>query len=132
MLITGSAYIIMIFACQGLASPESLVAQGGVSTMLVSPYWLIGTYFTLTVAELCISPMGLAFVARVSPPKYRGMMQGGWLGATAIGNGLSGQVAIPWANLELWQTFIILVVTSLLAAGLMFSILKKLERSTSS
>ncbi|MCK4890654.1 MAG: MFS transporter, partial [Candidatus Aminicenantes bacterium] len=95
-----------------------------------APYWLIGMYFTLTVSELFISPMGLAFVAKVSPPKFRGMMQGGWLAATAIGNMLSGQVAKPYAALELWQTYTLLVVTSLMSATFMFLIIKKLERVT--
>jgi len=132
MLITAVGFMILVVGSFKLASPQSLLSQGGVSELLVSPYWLISTYFTLTVAELNISPMGLAFVAKVSPPQFRGMMQGGWLGATAVGNGLSGLVAIPWSNLSLVQTFGLLVATSLVAAILMFSILRILERATKS
>ena len=51
---------------------------------LVGPYWLITTYFTLTIAELFLSPMALSFIPKVSPPQSKGMMQGGWLAATAI------------------------------------------------
>ena len=46
------------------------------------------TYLILTVAELYISPLGISFVSKVAPPKYQGIMQGGWLGATALGNQL--------------------------------------------
>ncbi len=130
MLLLGAGWIIMILASLGLISPKALAGIGGTSPFLVAPYWLIGMYFTLTVSELFISPMGLAFVAKVSPPKFRGMMQGGWLAATAVGNMLSGQVAKPYAALELWQTYTLLVVTSLMSATFMFLIIKKLERVT--
>lgn len=130
MALTGLAYITMVIASVGLDSPAMLKNGSGISDVLVSPYWLINTYFMLTIAELFLSPMGLSFVAKVSPPKYRGVMQGGWLGATAVGNGLSGLIAIPYANLDLWMTYAILIVTSLLSAIFVFSIMKRLERAT--
>ncbi len=130
MLLLSAGWVIMILASLGLISPKALAGLGGASPFLVTPYWLIGMYFTLTVSELFISPMGLAFVAKVSPPKFRGMMQGGWLAATAVGNMLSGQVAKPYAALELWQTYTLLVVTSLMSATFMFLIIKKLEKVT--
>ncbi|MBN1771543.1 MAG: peptide MFS transporter [Deltaproteobacteria bacterium] len=127
MLITAGAYVVMVVASFGLQSPAELQSAGEVSPELLVPHWLIGTYFSLTIAELFLSPMGLSFVAKVSPPKYRGLMQGGWLAATAIGNILSGFVAIPYAKLELWQTFAILCFLCLLSFGFMIAILKKLE-----
>ncbi len=130
MMIMTAGFVIMVVAVQGLASPKSLEAVGGVSNILVSPYWLISLYFALTIAELFISPMGLAFVARVSPPQYRGMMQGGWLAATAVGTLLSGLIAIPYARLELWQSYGLLLLFAAAAGILMFLMLKKLERIT--
>jgi len=132
MMIMGFGWLLMVLASQGLASPADLKGLGGVSPLLVTPYWLISLYFTLTIAELFISPMGLAFVAKVSPPQYRGMMQGGWLAATAIGNSLCGLIAIPYAKLELWQTFALLVLTSVMAGTLMFLMMKKLQRAVES
>jgi POT family proton-dependent oligopeptide transporter len=131
MMLMAAGWIVMIVAAQGQPSPNALEASGTISDALVSPYWLISLYFTLTIAELFISPMGLAFVAKVSPPQFRGMMQGGWLAATAIGNLLSGLIAFPYARLELWQSYLLLMVTSIIAGGLMFMMLKKLERITS-
>ena len=131
MALAGGAYLVMVAAAQGLASPAALKPGGGVSDVLLSPYWLISTYLALTVAELLLSPMGLAFVARVAPPRYRGLMQGGWLAATAVGNKLAGAVSIPYERLELWQTFGLLVVTSLVSAALIAVILKRLEAATS-
>jgi len=132
MMIMAIGWIAMVIVAKGLASPKSLESVGGASSFLVSPYWLIGLYFTLTIAELFISPMGLAFVARVSPPQYRGMMQGSWLAATAIGTLLSGLIAYPYAALELWQSYALLLAASVAAGGLMFLMLKKLERLTKS
>ena len=57
-----------------------VILDGGTSSITVSPYWLITTYFTLTLAELHLSPMGLSFVSKVAPPKIKGLMMGGWFG----------------------------------------------------
>ncbi|MCP5105538.1 MAG: peptide MFS transporter [bacterium] len=134
MMMLGAGWILMVVVAilRGLQSPTELASVGGVSELLVSPYWLISIYFTMTVAELFISPMGLAYVAKVAPPSIRGTMQGGWLAATAIGNLLSGIMGMPYARLELWQAYGILVVSSVLAGGIMFLMLKKLEKFTSS
>ena len=85
MVIAAIGFAIMVFASMGLTAPKELASEG---SSLVSPYWLISTYFTLTLAELCLSPMGISFVSKVAPPQYKGLMQGCWLGATAIGNKL--------------------------------------------
>ena len=128
MIITAVGFAIMMIAAFGLESPGEL--QGGVSDSLVSPYWLMSTYFTLTIAELFLSPMGISFVSKVAPPKYKGLMQGGWLGATAIGNLGAGLIGPLWDMWELWQFFLLLVVLCALSASFMFFMLKKLERIT--
>ena len=124
--------MIMVFASRGLISPHDLAEQGGVSDTLRSPYWLIGTYFTLTIAELFLSPIGISFVSKVAPPQYKGLAQGGWLGATAIGNLMAGLIGPFWDKWELWQFFILLVALTLLSAIFIFSILKLLERAVNS
>ncbi|HMN23284.1 MAG TPA: peptide MFS transporter [Ignavibacteriaceae bacterium] len=128
MIITGLAYIIMVFAVTGL--PSMLSLAGGSSSITVSAYWLMGTYFTLTIAELHLSPMGLSFVSKVAPPKMKGLMMGGWFGATAVGNYLSGFVGRFYQNWELWQFFLLLVITSFFAAIILRLFLKKLKRAT--
>jgi|AntAceMinimDraft_16_1070373.scaffolds.fasta_scaffold02840_2 POT family proton-dependent oligopeptide transporter len=132
MLITVIGFSVMIVASQGLPSVHSL--EGGVASasMLVSPYWLITTYFILTVSELFLSPMGLSFVSKVAPPKYKGLMQGGWLAATAIGTLLAGKIGPFYEEWELWQFFLLIVALALLSAIFIFSIMKKLERITES
>ena len=129
MIITGLAYIVMLVASMGL--PSMLSLDGGSSSITVSVYWLMGTYFTLTLAELHLSPMGLSFVSKVAPPKMKGlMMGGGWFGATAIGNYLSGFVGRFYQNWELWQFFLLLVITSFFAALILRLYLKKLKHAT--
>jgi POT family proton-dependent oligopeptide transporter len=128
MIITGLAYIIMVYAATGL--PSMLSLDGGSSSITISPYWLLSTYFMLTIAELHLSPMGLSFVSKVSPPKMKGLMMGGWFGATAIGNYLSGFVGRFYQNWELWQFFLLLVITSFFAALLLKVFLKKLRAAT--
>jgi len=130
MFIAAIGFSILVIGSLGLAAPSSLASSGGVSDTLVSSNWLIGTYFTLTIAELFLSPMGLSFVSRVAPPQYKGLMQGGWLAATAIGNYLVAIIGKLWNHLQLWQLWAVLVVCCLISAIFIFSIMKRLERVT--
>jgi len=127
MLIASLGFVVLFIASNGLPAPADL---HGVSNILVSPNWLIGTYFVLTIAELFLSPMGLSFVAKVAPPQYKGMMQGGWLAATAIGNYLVGVMGMFWEELPLYAFWGVLVVCCLLSATFIFSIMRRLENAT--
>jgi POT family proton-dependent oligopeptide transporter len=128
MLLTAAAFSILVIGSLRLPSPAQLGGQVAPPQHQVSVYWLISTYFLLTVAELFLSPMGISFVSRVAPPKYKGLMQGGWFAATAIGNYLVGVVGWLWMKIPLWALWSILVVACLLSATFMFSIMKKLEK----
>lgn len=128
MLIAALGFVVLAVGSLGLPTPSSLEATGGVSTQLVSPNWLIGTYFTLTIAELFLSPMGLSFVSKVAPPQYKGMMQGGWLAATAVGNYLVALIGYLWGGMELWMLWGVLIVCCLLSAAFIFSIMKRLDK----
>ncbi len=59
----------------------------------VSPWWLIGLYFLQMLGELCLSPVGLSMVTKLSPPRVVGFMMGVWFFATAMGNYVAGWVA---------------------------------------
>jgi POT family proton-dependent oligopeptide transporter len=128
MVIAALGFVVLFFASLGLPAPSEI--EGGISNMLVSPNWLIGTYLVLTLAELFLSPMGLSFVAKVAPPQYKGMMQGGWLAATAIGNLLVGVMGAFWDKLPLYAFWGVLIVCCVLSAMFIFSIIKRLERAT--
>ncbi len=128
MLITAIAYVIMLVASIGLAPVYTL--DGGTSAITVSPFFLIGTYFTLTIAELHLSPMGLSFVSKVAPPKMKGLLMGGWFGATAIGNYLAGFVGRFYQEWEMWQFFLLLIFFASLAALMIVATLKRLKKAT--
>ncbi len=71
----------------------------------VSPMWLIVTYFFHTVGELCLSPIGLSSMTRLSPHRYVGQMMGIWFMGAALGNLVAGRVAGLIESLPLPQLF---------------------------
>ena len=72
---------------------------------LVSPMWLIVTYFLHTTGELCLSPVGLSSITKLSPRRFVGQMMGIWFMAAALGNLLAGLVAGLIESLPLPQLF---------------------------
>ncbi len=82
VLIMGSGFIVMFFA-----------AQAAASGLKVAPYWLITTYFLHTVGELCLSPVALSAVSRLSPPRLVGQTMGLFVLTYSIGNVIAGLFA---------------------------------------
>ena len=128
MLVAAVGYLIMILASVGQPSPASI--QGTVSPDPVIPQWLMGTYLTLTFAELLLSPMGISFVSKVAPPKVKGLMMGLWFAATAVGNYLSSIPGLLWEKVPLWANWALLMGLCLIAAAMMFAMLRKIEAAT--
>ena len=127
MLVAAMAFVVLLVASWSLpAAEEQAAAVAAGTATLVSPNWLISTYFVLTIAELLLSPIGISFVSKVAPPKYKGMMMGGWFVATAIGNFLIMVPGLMWGmNLSIiWG---VLIGICLVSAAFIFSILKRLE-----
>ena len=128
MFVAALGFVILTVGSMSLLSPKEL--GGTVSPDLVSPTWLISTYLVLTFAELLLSPMGISFVSKVAPPKYKGMMMGGWFAATAIGNYLVSIPGLLWNKLPLWGVWSVLIALCLISGIVMFSMMKKLEKAT--
>lgn len=129
MFIAAMAYLLMALSSTGLPTKESVEAMGGLTdAQRVTPLLLIATYFILTVAELFISPLGISFVSKVAPPQYQGIMQGGWLGATAVGNQLLFIGAILYETAPLWIAWSVFVTVCLLSMFTMLFMVKWLER----
>jgi len=128
MILASFGFVIMMIGSFNLVSPAELMGQP--SPDRVSPYWLISSYFVLTVAELFLSPMGISFVSKVAPPRFQGLMQGGWFAATALGNQLLFVGSSMWVKIEIWQVWLIFVVCCLISAAFIFSIMKRLELAT--
>ncbi len=128
MVIAVLGFTIMALGSIGLPIPNDLAAT--TTDYRVTPNLLISTYLVLTFAELFLSPMGISFVSKVAPPKYKGLMMGGWFAATAFGNYLVSIIGMLWGSLPLWVLWSILIVLCLLSATFIFSIMKKLEHVT--
>ena len=129
MLVAGLGFVVLMIASNGLPTPveQGVALENGTAT-LVSPNWLISTYFVLTIAELLLSPIGISFVSKVAPPQYKGMMMGLWFVATAIGNFLVAIPGLLWGGLSLYVVWGVCVGVCLVSAIFIFSILKRLEK----
>jgi POT family proton-dependent oligopeptide transporter len=138
MIIAALGFVIVFVASLNLVSPHELqFIEDGVTkynpvpdSSRVVPYWLVSSYLVLTIAELFLSPMGLSFVSKVAPARFQGLMQGGWLLATAVGNKFLFIGSEFWGRLDLWQLWSIFIVCCLLSALFIFSIMKRLEKAT--
>ncbi|MBD3386867.1 MFS transporter [candidate division KSB1 bacterium] len=119
MFICALAWVIMAIAS---------IKGGNQDMTIMSPAWLISTYFVITISELLVSPMGLSFVSKVAPKRMRGLMMGFWFGATAIGSYLSGFFGKYYSILEHHQYFIYLTAALILSGFLVVIFLKKLKR----
>ncbi len=132
MIITALGFAVIIIPSFNLPSPSALAGNPLPEAMRVTPYWLMSSYLILTVAELFLSPMGLSFVSKVAPSRFQGMMQAGWLLATATGNKLLFVGTKLWDSVDLWQMWLVFIGCCLLSAVFIFSIMRKLEIATGS
>ena len=132
MIVAAIAYALMAFGSFGLPMPQTEVGPDGnpvaVHVADVTPNLLIMVYLVLTFGELLLSPMGISFVSKVAPPKYKGMMMGGWFVATAIGNQLVVVGGLLWGAVPLWVCWSVFLGVCLVAALFMFAMMKRLEK----
>jgi POT family proton-dependent oligopeptide transporter len=84
LFLAGLGFVIMIFAA------NAVVATGGAT--LVSPWWLVGSYFFQSIGELCLSPVGLSSMTKLAPRRFVSQMMGIWFLASALGNLIGGRV----------------------------------------
>ncbi len=131
MGIAATAFGVMSLGSIGLPTYAEAQAVGGLSEVArTTPFLLIGTYLILTVAELFISPLGIAFVSKVAPPQYQGIMQGCWLSTTAVGNLFLFLGVVAYKSIPIWATWLIFVSVCAISMTLMLCMLKWLERVT--
>ncbi len=90
--IPGKFGLSLLFLAAGfvvMAIAAKLAVGGG----KVAPTWLISTYLLHTIGELCLSPVGLSSITKLSPKRLVGQMMGVWFMATSLGNLLAGVMA---------------------------------------
>lgn len=76
------------------------VYAGDNGAVKVSALWLVAAYGVITIGELCLSPMGLSLVSKLSPPRLTALMMGGNFLSVSIGNKLSGILASMWYDYD--------------------------------
>jgi len=94
----------------------------------VSPMWLIGLYFLQMLGELCLSPVGLSMVTKLSPARIVGFMMGVWFLATALGNYVAGWVAGLVGNRSFTEVFMIAFVTAAVATLILAILIPVIKR----
>ncbi|HHN74297.1 MAG TPA: MFS transporter [Acidobacteria bacterium] len=119
MILTAVAFLIMVQAARlNAASGEPVGAS-----------WLISFYAVITLSELFLSPMGLSYVTRVSPPRMRSTMMGLWFVASGVGGYLSGFLGHWWESLPHATYFLVTVAASLVAVVLMALSIKTINHA---
>ena len=111
------AYFVMFFA-----------GRAGGDTGKVSPWWLIGCYALMGLAEITLSPMALSLVSKVAPARVRGLMMGLWFVATGLGGKLT-QIGVYWTEWKHSMFFLVLASMSLATAFLLVLVLRPLKRA---
>jgi len=117
MSITTIAVLFMALA--GFVSNDGAVK--------VSWLYMVGFFLIVTVGELCLSPMALSLVTKLSPKRFVGLTMGGWFLATAFGNNLSGFLGGIQAKMSPSSFFLVIAGACALVAGFLYLLLPKLD-----
>lgn len=115
MLITGLSTLVMVAAVSSISMGDEKA----------SSWWLIASYGVVTFGELCLSPMGLSLVSKLSPPRLTALMMGGWFLSTAVGNKLSGMLSGLWEGFENKGNFFLMNFALCIAATILLLVLLK-------
>jgi POT family proton-dependent oligopeptide transporter len=111
--------VVLVAAAFGALGYAGMI---GGDTGRVSPAWLIAANLTIAVGEIALSPMGMSLVNRLSPPRLRGQMMGGWFASLGLGGWLSGYIGRFWDTLPHSQ-FFFMVVGILVATAVPLSLM---------
>lgn len=118
LLITALSALVMVAA----------VKSTDIEHHKVSSFWLILSYGVITIGELCLSPMGLSLVSKLSPTRITALMMGGFFLSTAVGNKLSGMLSGMWEKFEDKSNFFLMnCLLASIAAIMLFMMLKWLN-----
>jgi POT family proton-dependent oligopeptide transporter len=108
LILLGVGFLVMVGATQTVIASQKSVL----------PTWLILTYLIHTFGELCLSPVGLSAMTKLSPRRYVGQMMGLWFAATSLGNLIAGRLAGKIENIVDARGMFLQVVLLSVGAGL--------------
>lgn len=120
LIISGLSALVMVFAVMSVPS---------IYTHKTSSAWLFLTYGVFTVSEICLSPIGLSFVSKLSPPRLTSLMMGGWFLATSLGGKVAGVMASFWDKIPDKKLFFGIITIAAIVGGLLiFAKVKSLNQ----
>jgi POT family proton-dependent oligopeptide transporter len=107
------------------------VIDTGVDPLRVNGNYLVFYYLGATIAELCISPVGLSSMSKLAPARMAGMVMGTWFLATAIGNYLAGRAAGFSASRGYGFLFYTLIIGALAVSAALYLVAPRIKRMMS-
>jgi len=119
LLFMGLAFIIMLPAGAAVAAD---------STLRVSAWWLITWNLFSEFGELCLSPVGLSAITKLSPARIVGLMMGVWFLSLAFGNKLAGWTAGLISTMPIDALLEWVGGTLIVASVIMFVLVKPVRR----
>jgi POT family proton-dependent oligopeptide transporter len=119
VLFMGLAFLVLV--------PAGSSAQNAAGVR-VSPWWLIVSYGISELGELCLYPVGLSAVTKLSPPRIVGLMMGVWLLSNAFGNKLAGWAAGFFSTMPLHQLFSEVAIILFVTSAIVFALVKPVKR----
>ena len=96
----------------------------GTTSGRVSPFWLIGSWFIVEIAEMLISPIGLSVTTRLAPKAFKSQMMSMWFLADAAGQAVNSQIVKYYSSATEVQYFLIIGLISI-GFGILMSFLVK-------
>lgn len=121
IIVMGFGFIFMVFAAMEFE-------KSGTSSMI----WLVMAYLFHTIGELCLSPVALSFITKLSPVKYASLMMGVYFAATGLGNKVAGVIGESASDLGEYTVFLGIFIFTLIVGALFLMLLKPLKRLTHS
>ena len=119
LVIAGLSALVMVFAVMSVPS---------IYSHKTSAIWLFLTYGIFTISEICLSPIGLSFVSKISPPRLTALMMGGWFLSTSLGGKVAGVMASFWDTMPDKKIFFgIIAIAAILGGLLIFARVRKLN-----
>jgi amino acid/peptide:H+ symporter len=113
------------FFVAGLAALQAQPAPGQVETQVTLGFLGL-TYLFATLGELCLSPVGLAYVSKLAPKQLTSQMMGIWFFATGLGSFIAGRVAGLVGTVRLSSLFFVCAVVALAASLLLWVVVRRL------
>ncbi len=120
LLLLGLGFLVMVGA--------SRIAVGGGKAQAS---WLVATYLLHTIGEICLSPVGLSAVTKLSPPRFVGQMMGMWFLASSLGNLMAGLFAGRMTGddaAEMPDLFLRIALQAFIAGAVLLALVRPMKR----